>query len=56
LSMAPGYSSSFLVNGVDWASFGEATVVDVGGVSGHISFALAEAFPSLRFVVQDLPD
>jgi predicted O-methyltransferase YrrM len=29
-------------------------VVDVGGSAGHASVALAQAFPELRFVVQDL--
>ena len=28
----------------------------MGGSTGHVSIALAESFPSLRFVVQDLPD
>jgi hypothetical protein len=29
--------------------------VDVGGSQGHVSAHLAEAFPKLRFIVQDLP-
>ncbi|UDD63752.1 hypothetical protein AFCA_011013 [Aspergillus flavus] len=33
----------------------DSVVVDVGGAQGDISFALAAAFPHLRFVVQDLP-
>ncbi|RAH87431.1 S-adenosyl-L-methionine-dependent methyltransferase [Aspergillus japonicus CBS 114.51] len=33
----------------------DSVVVDVGGAQGDISFALAAAFPRLRFVVQDLP-
>ncbi|KAI0415687.1 S-adenosyl-L-methionine-dependent methyltransferase [Xylaria grammica] len=33
-----------------------ALVVDVGGGSGHVSKALAEAFPSFRIVVQDRPE
>lgn len=31
-------------------------VVDVGGGPGHVSMALAEKYPSLRFEVQDLPE
>jgi hypothetical protein len=31
-------------------------VVDVGGGPGHVSMALAEKFPKLRFQVQDLPE
>ncbi|KNG81606.1 hypothetical protein ANOM_010133 [Aspergillus nomiae NRRL 13137] len=33
----------------------DSVVIDVGGAQGDISFALAAAFPHLRFVVQDLP-
>ncbi|GIJ86455.1 hypothetical protein Asppvi_005344 [Aspergillus pseudoviridinutans] len=44
-----------LVQGYDWASLGKATVVDVGGSSGHASIALAETYSQLRFIVQDLP-
>jgi SAM-dependent methyltransferase len=28
----------------------------LGGCEGYVSFALAKAFPSLRFIVQDLPN
>ncbi|KAL2849106.1 O-methyltransferase-domain-containing protein [Aspergillus pseudodeflectus] len=44
------------IAGFDWASLGEATVVDVGGSTGHVSIALAREFPSLKFIVQDLPE
>lgn len=30
--------------------------IQVGGSNGHASIALAEAFPNLKFVVQDLPN
>ena len=50
-----GSSPKFLVDGYDWASFGEGLVVDLGGAQGHIAFALAEKFPSLSVIVQDLP-
>ncbi|KAF1812903.1 S-adenosyl-L-methionine-dependent methyltransferase, partial [Eremomyces bilateralis CBS 781.70] len=40
----------------DWSSIGAATVVDVGGSSGHASILLLKHFPELRVVVQDLPD
>ncbi|KAL6717311.1 hypothetical protein ACLMJK_005226 [Lecanora helva] len=49
-------SIKHLVTGFDWGSLGETTVVDVGGSSGHASLALAESFPRLSFIVQDLPD
>ncbi|KAI0436031.1 putative O-methyltransferase [Xylaria telfairii] len=52
----PGYSESYLLEGYDWDSLGEATVVDVGGADGHISKALSKAYPRLNMVVEDLPD
>ncbi|KAH5663548.1 hypothetical protein HBI44_239660 [Parastagonospora nodorum] len=58
---AMGHSTSgrlqHLVEGFDWASLGRhAVVVDVGGSTGQASIALAEAFPDLQLVVQDLPE
>ncbi|KAF8860485.1 S-adenosyl-L-methionine-dependent methyltransferase [Acephala macrosclerotiorum] len=52
----PGTNIKHLIHGFDWASLGEATVVDVGGSSGHASIALANAYPQLKFIVQDLPE
>ncbi|KAJ3492775.1 hypothetical protein NLG97_g5159 [Lecanicillium saksenae] len=40
----------------DWKALGESTVVDVGGSGGHDSFYLAEKFPELKIVVEDLPE
>ncbi|KAK8056578.1 O-methyltransferase- family 2 [Apiospora rasikravindrae] len=50
-----------VVDGYPWASLGDATVVDLlnnvhgqmGGNMGYVSVAIAEAFPRLKFVVQD---
>ncbi|RYP92595.1 hypothetical protein DL770_001237 [Monosporascus sp. CRB-9-2] len=39
----------------DWKSLGAATVVDVGGSGGHNAIPLAQNFPDLRVVVEDLP-
>ena len=44
------------MNSFDWASLDDGTVVDVGGSSGGVSILLAEEFPALNFVVQDLPE
>ncbi|KAI9656247.1 MAG: hypothetical protein M1821_004910 [Bathelium mastoideum] len=38
----------------DWAALGQATVVDIGGSSGHTAIALARAFPNLHCVVEDM--
>ena len=44
-----------LIHGFDWGSLAPGSrVVDMGGSTGHVSFALAAAFPELRYVVQDL--
>ncbi|PON27705.1 O-methyltransferase [Trichoderma gamsii] len=49
-----GYDVSHTVSGYPWAKLGKGTVVDMGGNEGFVAIALAEAFPSLSFVVQDL--
>ncbi|KAL7918558.1 S-adenosyl-L-methionine-dependent methyltransferase [Trichoderma austrokoningii] len=49
-----GYDLSYTVSGYPWEKLGKATVVDMGGNEGFVAIALAEAFPSLSFVVQDL--
>ncbi|KAJ5948878.1 hypothetical protein N7454_002185 [Penicillium verhagenii] len=45
-----------LVDGWNWEALGNGLVVDVGGSTGHASIALAEKYPDLRFVVEDLPE
>ncbi|KAF7517119.1 hypothetical protein G7054_g13912 [Neopestalotiopsis clavispora] len=57
MTQSEGMKLSHLVEG--WRSgwhdkaASSAVVVDVGGSAGHVSIALARAFPGLRFVVQD---
>ncbi|GJN86694.1 hypothetical protein PLIIFM63780_010275 [Purpureocillium lilacinum] len=49
-----GYSLAATVEGYPWGDLPKgATVVDMGGNQGYVSFAIAEAFPDLRFIVQD---
>ncbi|KAJ2895437.1 hypothetical protein MKZ38_006582 [Zalerion maritima] len=50
-----GYDIAFTVDGYPWDKLGEGTVVDLGGSQGQASVAIASSFPSLKFVVQDLP-
>ena len=53
----PGNSLSYIVSGYPWETLpDDATVVDVGGSEGHVSKAIAAAFPKLKLVVQDLPE
>jgi hypothetical protein len=48
-------TNSDLCAGFDWAALGSgALVVDVGGGIGSQSLILANTFPRLRFVIQDL--
>jgi hypothetical protein len=56
LTGGEGYEPSYFVDNYDWATLDAAggTVVDVGGSHGFMCVALAERFPNLRFVVQDL--
>ena len=56
-SDAIGLSLSFLSEatpGTQWVMVG--AVVDVGGSKGSQSVVVAQSFPNLHFVVQDLPD
>ncbi|KAI0402485.1 S-adenosyl-L-methionine-dependent methyltransferase [Xylaria palmicola] len=55
---AAGRSGSVDVAAYPWGTAlpRDALVVDVGGGRGHVSRALARAFPSFRLVVQDRPE
>ena len=50
-----GDEVSHLLDGYPWSELGACTVVDVGGSYGPASIALAQRFPNLNCVVQDLP-
>ncbi|KNG91390.1 putative O-methyltransferase [Aspergillus nomiae NRRL 13137] len=56
MSRSQGTDAEKLAQGWDWAALGHASVVDVGGSTGHTSVALARKFPDLTFVVEDLPE
>ncbi|KAI1452578.1 sterigmatocystin 8-O-methyltransferase [Annulohypoxylon moriforme] len=45
-----------LVNGYSWGDLGSGLIVDVGGSTGNADIALAQSFPDLTFIVQDLPE
>ncbi|CAJ2509014.1 Uu.00g140400.m01.CDS01 [Anthostomella pinea] len=52
-----GTDLTHLVNGFPWGELADGcSVIDVGGSTGHGTFALASAYPGLRFEVQDLPE
>lgn len=52
----PGFEFDYIVNGYDWGSIDNGTVVDVGGSHGSLSIAIAQHFPKLRCITQDLPE
>lgn len=55
-SSASAAGLTFLSTAYHWADIKPGgIVVDIGGSQGHVSVHLAQAFPSLRFIVQDLP-
>ncbi|CAG8975447.1 hypothetical protein HYALB_00004761 [Hymenoscyphus albidus] len=56
LTGGEGYEISYLLKNYNWASLNEhhATIVDLGGSHGFVCRALAEHYPNLKFIVQDL--
>ena len=56
-ALAAGVSVEPLFACFDFSSLGEsATVVDVGGSHGPVSVAIAKKYPSIKCIVQDLPE
>ncbi|TVY21688.1 O-methyltransferase aurJ [Lachnellula arida] len=51
----PGFETSLVTEATLWHS-GTRTVVDVGGADGAVAYELARKFPSMRIIVQDLPN
>ncbi|KAK2867938.1 hypothetical protein FQN49_003324 [Arthroderma sp. PD_2] len=50
-------SMDALCNNFDWTQIPTgSTVVDIGGSQGHVSVHLAQKYPHLQFVVQDLAE
>jgi hypothetical protein len=53
INHVPGHAIENLTTVYDWASLGNATIVNGMGSRGEAAFALAKKFTNLRFVVQD---
>ena len=49
-----GFEATHVINGFDWNSLCNASVVDIGGSRGHIGIEIARHFPLLHVTVQDL--
>jgi hypothetical protein len=56
MSQSPALNLKMIHRMYDWAALGAATFVDIGGSVGHISFEVAQSYPQISCVVQDLPD
>lgn len=56
VTTSAGVDIKHLVEGYPWADLGAGLVVDVGGSTGNAAIALAQSFPNLSFIVQDLPN
>ncbi|KAI1840682.1 hypothetical protein JX266_013089 [Neoarthrinium moseri] len=50
----PGYQLDYLLDGYDWAALGPTKMIDLGGFKGRISIALAERYPNLDILIQDM--
>jgi 6-hydroxytryprostatin B O-methyltransferase len=53
-SSETGRDAGHFLYGFDWASLGEGPVVDLGGSNGHIAIPIAEKYPELEIIIQDL--
>lgn len=49
-----GNSLDHLVDNYPWGDLKDGTVVDLGGSTGAAAFAIAEKYPDLSIIVQDL--
>ncbi|KAJ3558584.1 hypothetical protein NM688_g838 [Phlebia brevispora] len=47
---------SGVLNDYPWQSLEGTTIVDIGGGQGTLSILLAKQYPTLHFIVQDLPE
>ncbi|TGO11794.1 hypothetical protein BTUL_0101g00150 [Botrytis tulipae] len=53
-AVSVSYQASFLVKSYPWDTV--TKVFDVGGAQGHSSIELAQTYPNLKAVLQDLPE
>lgn len=50
------YNMSHLLDNYDFGAIGGGTLVDVGGSHAQVSIAIAQRWPEIKCIVQDLPD
>lgn len=56
MQASPGMHTVYTIDHYDWQAHGAGLVVDVGGSHGLVAYELARRFPSMRCIVQDLPE
>lgn len=49
----PGYAIVAVSKGYDWASLGNAYIVNIGGSRGQVAIELAKNFANIKLLVQD---
>ncbi|KAI8941843.1 hypothetical protein NX059_003042 [Plenodomus lindquistii] len=54
--MHPSYDVRFFVDHYDFGTIGQGTIVDIGGSQGEVSVAIAERYPDITCIVQDLAE
>jgi len=54
--MHPSYDIRYLVDHYDFGVIGRGTIVDIGGSQGQVSVAIAERYPDVTCIVQDLAE
>lgn len=54
--LAPGFAPGKFVDNYDFASLNRGVFVDIGGSHGSISIEIAKKHPSMKCIVQDLPE
>ncbi|KAK8024993.1 S-adenosyl-L-methionine-dependent methyltransferase [Apiospora arundinis] len=50
----PGYSIDSVPKAYDWASLGNAYIIDMGGSHGHVAIEIAKNFKDTKILVQDM--
>ena len=52
----PGYSPRHILENFNWGNATQGVLIDVGGARGEVAIDIARYFPTIKCVVQDLPE
>ena len=53
---SPALAHAHVIEGYDWSKVQNGLMVDIGGSHGNVSIEVAKRYPSIRCIVQDLPE